>query len=73
MTSCRRFEVLSKLSPMFCPMLILDWEKGEQRRKEHKLLQGIAGTRLVLIPEAGHIPQLDDPEGIIRVVLDFFG
>ena len=65
------FEVLPRLSQISCPTLILYGEKDGLRGKEHKLLDGIRGSRLVLLPEAGHIPQLDDPEGFVREVLDF--
>jgi pimeloyl-ACP methyl ester carboxylesterase len=65
------FEVLSRLSHISCPTLILYGEKDELRGKEHKLLQGIRDSRLVLLPEAGHIPQLDNPEGFVAAVVDF--
>ena len=67
------FEVLSRLSHISCPTLILYGEKDELRGKEHKLVQGIRGAQLAILPQAGHIPQLDDPEGFARVVLEFFG
>ena len=66
------FEVIARLPRINCPTLILYGEKDELRGKEHKLLHGIQGSRLLLLPEAGHIPQLDDPDGFAREVLAFF-
>ena len=67
------FEVLSRLSFISCPTLVLYGEKDELRGKEHKLTQGIRGAELAILPEAGHIPHLDDPEGFAKVVLEFLG
>ena len=39
----------------------------------HRLVRRIPGSRLVLIPEAGHCPHEESPERFNRLVLDFVG
>ncbi len=51
--------------------LVLYGEEDNLREKEQKLLQGIRNSRLAILPKTGHIPQLEDPDGFVRVVLEF--
>ena len=37
------------------------------------LHRGIAGSRIVLIPRAGHLGNLEDPDAFNRAVLGFLG
>ena len=52
-------------------ILVLYGEEDNLRGKEHKLLQSIRNSKLAILPKTGHIPQLEDPDGFVRVVLEF--
>jgi pimeloyl-ACP methyl ester carboxylesterase len=34
--------------------------------------QALGNARYELVPEAGHLPQLEQPEHVLNLVLDFF-
>ena len=41
------------------------------RSKENAIKNYIKGSVLRLIPDAGHLPQIDNPEAFIKVVQPF--
>jgi 2-hydroxy-6-oxonona-2,4-dienedioate hydrolase len=58
--------------PLVTPLIV--W--GEKDRLAgpdggRKLQARIPGSRLVLIPDAGHLPQVEQPEAFLRVVVPF--
>lgn len=55
------------------PTLLL-WGEGDQRSPltaAHQLLEAIPGARLTIIPNAGHVSNLENPEAFTRAVAGF--
>jgi len=48
-------------------------KKGHVRAKEKTLLNHIQGSTLVVVPDAGRLPQVDNPETFLEEVLPFLG
>jgi pimeloyl-ACP methyl ester carboxylesterase len=44
---------------------------GTSRHHAHKIQQRLSGASLVFIENAGHFPQLEDPEGFVRALDEF--
>src|SRR6202050_4575802 len=70
MTDPRR---LGQLGEVPVPPLVVGGEADRISPPEHgeAFAKAIPGARLVIIPEAGHLPQLEAPEALLAVVLDF--
>ncbi|MBI2165872.1 MAG: alpha/beta hydrolase [Chloroflexi bacterium] len=55
-----------------CPTLILFGERDTAlRQKEQEMLRLIKGSKLVVMPNAGHLPQIDDPPAFVKAVEGF--
>jgi pimeloyl-ACP methyl ester carboxylesterase len=65
------YDVPSHLSAVKCPTLVVYGDRDAIRDKDDRVAKGIPGARLHVIPDAGHIPQLERPEEVARVVADF--
>lgn len=66
-------EIQGRLAELGCPVMLLwgmqdEWIPVAQGRE----LAAMIGTRLVEIPEAGHLMQEDAPEAIVAAALRFF-
>ncbi|QIS16966.1 alpha/beta fold hydrolase [Nocardia terpenica] len=59
--------------PVTCPVLIMHGRKDRiiAPRAGLALHRAIPGSEFVLLPRAGHCPQLDDPAGIACAITDF--
>lgn len=65
------YDPLPRLGRVKCPTLILFGTKDILRDKEKVLLDGIKGSKLALIEDAAHIPQLEKPEEFLREITKF--
>ncbi len=65
--------LLSHLPDISVPTLVVWGEADRIFPPEHgqAYAAGIPGARLVVIPEAGHLPQLENPDRLLRAVWDF--
>jgi proline-specific peptidase len=69
----RHFNATARLSEISCPTLIISGERDRTVSPNHRdvLHQGIAGSRLVVIPDATHAAHIDQPQAFNRIVLEF--
>ena len=61
------------LSSIRCPTLVLVGDSDEitPRERAAEIANGIAGARLVTVPESGHCSTLEQPEFVTRALLEF--
>ena len=43
------------------------------REREVALLEGISGAKHAVVPNAGHLPQMDSPRGFLEEMKRFLG
>lgn len=61
------------LAQIKCPTLVLtsDTDNMVPNALSTELANGIAGARLVVVPDCGHLPQLEKPEAMTAAMLDW--
>lgn len=61
------------LAQIKCPTLVLTSDTDNMVPKEFsaELANGIAGAKLVTIPDCGHLPQLEKPQAMTEALLDW--
>ena len=62
------YDTISKLPLVRCPTLIVFGSEDLLREHEKVLLEGISGAKHAVVPKAGHLPQLDNPESFLQEV-----
>lgn len=65
------YDVISKLPLVRCPALIVFGSEDLLRERETMLLEGMSGAKHAVIHDAGHLPQMDNPESFIQEVKQF--
>lgn len=65
------FDVAPKLSLVRCPTLVVFGSKDMLREREQVLPKGISNAKHAVIPNAGHLPQVDNPQGFLQEVKKF--
>ena len=60
------YDALPKLPMINCPTLALFGNHDMAREWERNLLEGIKGVKHALVPDAGHLPQIDNPQGFTK-------
>jgi len=65
------YDVMPKLRLVKCPTLVVFGSEDMLRACEETLLKEISGATYALVPNAGHLPQLDNPQDFIREVKRF--
>ena len=67
-----RFNVTPRLGEIYCPTLIIAGEQDRTVSPPHRdvLHRGIAGSRLVVIPDSTHATPIDQPQRLNQVVLE---
>jgi len=67
--------VASDLKVMGKPTLIIWGEKDQQvpLKLAHRLNRDIPGSRLEVIPDAGHLVLFDAPQAVAKAIVDFVG
>ncbi|HEY57099.1 MAG TPA: alpha/beta hydrolase [Anaerolineae bacterium] len=71
--ACDRFDVREQVSAIACPTLVLCGaeDKMTPPRYAEYLAQQIPQSRLVVIPEAGHMVMLEQPEAVAQALRGF--
>ncbi len=67
------FDIASALKKVKSTTLLVFGEKDMLRSKEKALQNYLKGSKLVIIPDAGHLPQVDNPKVFLEAVLPFLG
>ncbi len=70
-TAMNNFDIVRALNKVRVKTLLIFGEKDMLRSKEKALKNHIKGSTLVIIPKAGHLPQVDNPEAFLEVVQPF--
>ena len=65
------YDVIPKLPLVGCPSLVVFGSEDFLREREMTLLQGISNAKHAVVPNAGHLPQIDNPEGFLEVITPF--
>ena len=65
------FDIVPALKKVRANTMLIFGEKDMLRSKEKALESYIKGSKLVIIPNAGHLPQVDNPEAFLDVVQPF--
>ena len=67
------YDVLARLSLVKCPALVLFGSQDMLREQEKVLLEGIEGAKHAVVENAGHLPQMDNPQAFLQEVNQFLG
>jgi pimeloyl-ACP methyl ester carboxylesterase len=65
------YDAISRLPVVRCPTLVVFGSNDLLREREKVLLEGISGAKHAVVPDAGHLPQIDNPEGFLQTVKPF--
>ena len=68
-----RSDSLPLLASIKCPTLVLTSDTDNMVKNEfsYELAKGITGAKLVVIPDCGHLPQLEKPDAMTAAMLDW--
>lgn len=69
-----RRDLMDDIDDLNLPVLIMVGEQDKPRPvlESHLMQDAIAGSRLVVIPQAGHISNLEQPEFVTQALQEFF-
>jgi len=72
--ACDRFDVMDRLGKIHCPTLVLCGEEDRLTppKYSHLLRDSIADAALTVIPDAGHMVMLEQPQQVNRAIEEFF-
>jgi len=61
------------LSSIKCPVLVLSSDTDNMVKIEfsHELAAGISGAKLVVVPDCGHLPQIEKPEAVTAALVEW--
>ncbi len=62
------YDIFPKLPLVKCPTLVLFGAKDILAEKEKELLKGIKGAKSAILPDAGHVPQVDQPQAFLQAI-----
>jgi pimeloyl-ACP methyl ester carboxylesterase len=64
-----------RLSAISCPTLVLVGEADEATPPElaHEMAAGVRGSRLVVIPNSGHLSSLEQPTAVTKALVEWLG
>jgi pimeloyl-ACP methyl ester carboxylesterase len=65
------YDVIPKLPLVRCPTLVVFGSEDLLREREKVLLEGISEAKHAVVPNAGHLPQMDNPQGFLQEVKQF--
>jgi pimeloyl-ACP methyl ester carboxylesterase len=71
--ACDAFDVMGRLEEIRCPTLVLCGEddKLTPAKYAHYLRDNIPGATLVVIPQAGHMVMVEQPEAVNQAIKEF--
>ncbi len=72
--ACNRFDVRDELEAITCPTIVLCGDQDEMTplRYSQFLARSIPGAGLTVIPEAGHMVALEQPQAVAAALQGFF-
>ena len=70
-TAINSFDIVPVLKEVKAETLLIFGEKDMLRDKEKTLNNHIKDSKLIIVPDAGHLPQLDNPKTFLEVVETF--
>jgi 3-oxoadipate enol-lactonase len=65
------YDAFPKFARVKCPTLVIYGNKDVLVGKERELVQRIKGARSVILPDAGHVAQMDQPQAFLKEVSQF--
>jgi pimeloyl-ACP methyl ester carboxylesterase len=65
------YDPFPRFSRIQCPTLVFFGDQDVLKEKEMVMTQMIQGARSVTILDAGHVPQMDQPQAFLREILPF--
>ncbi len=65
------YDVETRFAAVRCPVLLLWGAHDRGQDKAPSFLAGIAGARMAIVPDAGHVAQVANPEAVARMVREF--
>ena len=65
------YDLFPKFPKIKCPTLVLFGDQDVLREKEKEILKGIKGAQSVILEDAGHVPQMDQPEAFLKEINSF--
>ena len=70
-----RDSLVSDLGKIKVPTLVMvgNEDRAQPVPRSQEIAEGIAGSRLEIVPKAGHLSALEQPERVTEVMLEFFG
>jgi pimeloyl-ACP methyl ester carboxylesterase len=68
-----KFNIATALKKIKSRTLVIFGEKDMLRAKEKTLMNYVPDSKLVIIPDAGHLPQVDNPKAFLEAVQPFLG
>jgi pimeloyl-ACP methyl ester carboxylesterase len=69
--ACTFYDVEAKAEYVQCPALIMYGRRDIVRESGKILAERIKGAKYVIVENAGHLPQLDQPEAVVALINDF--
>jgi pimeloyl-ACP methyl ester carboxylesterase len=75
LVACEAFHVEDRLSSIFQPALVIAGEQDKMMplRYSHVLVNTMPNSRLVIIPGAGHMMMLEQPQAVLEAMTKFLG
>jgi len=69
-----QMDLLASLASITVPALVIGAERDPATSPPHleKIAAGIAGSRLELLPDAAHLANVEQPEAVSRLLLEFW-
>jgi pimeloyl-ACP methyl ester carboxylesterase len=67
------YDPFPKFPRIKCPTLVLFGDQDILKEKEKEILQGIKGSKSVILADAGHVPQMEKPQAFLEAVAKFLG
>jgi 3-oxoadipate enol-lactonase len=65
------YDPFPKFPKIKCPTLVLFGDQDVLKEKEKEILKGIKGAQSVILHDAGHVPQMDQPEAFLKAIHPF--
>jgi len=65
------YDPFPKFPKIKCPTLVLFGDQDVLKEKEKEILKGIKGAKSVILHDAGHVPQMDQPEAFLKAIDPF--
>ncbi len=71
--ACDNFDVMDRLGEIRCPILLICGEEDQLTPSKYSqfLRERVAGAMLTIIPRAGHMVMLEQPEQVSRAIEEF--